>query len=244
VNGTKFLTRYNQNDGDNYGIFGDQGSGYLENTASYSRSGTTATFTYYASDGTTPAPHGLQVGDAIIVRYPSGFNNADRLDPNTSLPHGEYTGSMFVKTVGTNTFTTTVLNSGVEEGVEKAAVRLLVSKIFYLHAIDNGEHYIQMPQDLGESGSRRALTIRDKQGRNQAGLRVATANTGDWWANNSLNIGGTIDSPSSRILTGTGAQLSANPAAPNGSLFLRTDGDASTTLYVRASGVWEPLVSY
>jgi hypothetical protein len=237
VNGTKFLTRYNQNDGDNYGIFGDQGSGYLENTASYSRSGTTATFTYYASDGTTPAAHGLQVGDAVIVRYPSGFNNADRLNTNTSLPHGEYTGSMFVKTVGTNTFTTTVLDSG---GASGSGVRLLASKIFYLHAIDNGEHYIQMPQDLGRTSNRSALAIRDKQGRNQAGLRVATANEGDWWANNSLNIGGTIDSPSARILTGTNAPAAS---APNGSLYLRTGGTADTTLYVRADGNWTALTS-
>lgn len=244
VNGTKFLTRSNQNDGDNYGIFGDQGSGYLENTARYSRSGTTATFTYYASDGTTPAAHGLQVGDAVIVRYPSGFNDADRLNPNTSAPHGEYTGAMFVKTVDTNTFTTTVLNSGVEEGVQKAAVRLLVSKIFYLHAIDNGEHYIQMPQDLGRTSNRSALAIRDKQGRNQAGLRVATANEGQWWASKELSMGGTIDSPASRILHGTGDPQTAAISAPNGSLYLRTDGDASTTLYVRAGAAWKPMSSW
>jgi hypothetical protein len=238
ANGTKFLTRGNQNDGDQYGIFGDQGSGILDNTASYSRSETTATFTYYASDGTTPAAHNLQVGDEILVRYPSGFNSADRLNPNTTAGNGYFTGAMIIKSVTTNTFTTTVLDSG---GLSGTGVRLQVCKIFYLHGIDNGEHYIQMPQDLGESGSRRALTIRDKQGRYQAGLRVATANTGDWWANNSLNIGGTIDSPASRILTGTGAP---SATAPNGSIFLRTDGDASSTVYVRAGDQWRPLGAY
>jgi hypothetical protein len=238
ANGTKFLTRGNQNDGDQYGIFGDQGSGILDNTASYSRSGTTATFTYYASDGTTPAAHGLQVGDEILVRYPSGFNSADRLNPNTTAGNGYFTGAMIIKSVTNNNFTTTVLDSG---GLSGTGVRLQVCKIFYLHGIDNGEHYIQMPQDLGESGSRRALTIRDKQGRYQAGLRVATANTGDWWANNSLNIGGTIDSPSSRILTGTGAP---SATAPNGSIYLRTDGDPSSTVYVRAGDQWRPLGAY
>jgi hypothetical protein len=32
--------------------------------------------------------------------------------------------------------------------------------------------------------------------------------------------------------------------APAGSIFIRNDGDASTTLYVRASGAWKPLASY
>jgi hypothetical protein len=45
----------------------------------------------------------------------------------------------------------------------------------------------------------------------------------------------------SKIMTGAGAP---SADAPNGSVYLRTDGDASTTLYVRANGVWEPLVSY
>jgi hypothetical protein len=235
--GTKFLTRGSQNDGDKYGIYGDQGSGILENTSSYSRSGTTATFTYYASDGTTPAAHGLQAGDVVIVRYPSGFNSADRLNPNTTSGNGYYTGAMIIKSVTTNTFTTTVLDSG---GLSGSGVKLQVCKIFFLHGIDDGEHYIQMPQDLGESGSRRALTIRDKQGRYQAGLRVATANTGDWWANNSLNIGGTIDNPSARILTGTDAP---SISAPNGSIYLRTGATADTTLYVRAGDAWTPLTS-
>jgi hypothetical protein len=43
------------------------------------------------------------------------------------------------------------------------------------------------------------------------------------------------------MLSGSGAPSSD---APNGSMYLRTDGDASTTLYVRANGAWEPLASY
>lgn len=40
------------------------------------------------------------------------------------------------------------------------------------------------------------------------------------------------------ITTGTGAP---SHSAPNGSLYLRTDGTASTTLYVRAGGAWSAL---
>ena len=101
-----------------------------------------------------------------------------------------------------------------------------------------------MPQDLGRTSNRSALAIRDKQGRNQAGLRVATANEGQWWASKELSMGGTIDSPASRILHGTGDPQTAAISAPNGSLYLRTDGDASTTLYVRAGAAWKPMSSW
>lgn len=40
------------------------------------------------------------------------------------------------------------------------------------------------------------------------------------------------------ITTGTGAP---SHSAPNGSVYLRTDGTATTTLYVRASGAWSAL---
>ena len=40
------------------------------------------------------------------------------------------------------------------------------------------------------------------------------------------------------ITSGTGAP---SHSAPNGSVFLRTDGTASTTLYVRAGGAWSAL---
>lgn len=40
------------------------------------------------------------------------------------------------------------------------------------------------------------------------------------------------------ITTGTGAP---SHTAPNGSVYLRTDGTASTTLYVRAAGAWSAL---
>jgi hypothetical protein len=42
------------------------------------------------------------------------------------------------------------------------------------------------------------------------------------------------------IYSGSGAPASS-PA--NGSLYLRTDGTASTTLYIRSGSAWHPLVS-
>jgi hypothetical protein len=43
------------------------------------------------------------------------------------------------------------------------------------------------------------------------------------------------------FLSGSGAP---SASAPNGSIFLRTDGDASTTIYVRAGGSWKPMASW
>jgi hypothetical protein len=45
----------------------------------------------------------------------------------------------------------------------------------------------------------------------------------------------------SLVSTGTGAP---SATAPNGSIYLRTDGDASTTIYVRAGGSWKPMASW
>jgi hypothetical protein len=43
------------------------------------------------------------------------------------------------------------------------------------------------------------------------------------------------------VLSGSGAP---SATAPNGSIYLRTDGDASSTVYVRAGNVWRPLGAY
>jgi polygalacturonase len=43
------------------------------------------------------------------------------------------------------------------------------------------------------------------------------------------------------VLSGTGAP---SATAPNGSIYLRTDGDASSTVYVRAGDQWRPLGAY
>ena len=43
------------------------------------------------------------------------------------------------------------------------------------------------------------------------------------------------------IQSGAGAP---SAASPNGTIYIRTDGGPSTTLYVRAGGAWAPLASY
>jgi hypothetical protein len=231
VNGVRLISRTNGNDGSYLGFHGDQGSGVMNNTASYNRSGTTATVTYYAADGVTPENHGLQVGDWVIMRYPEGFNSANMLNFSTA--------AVKIQSVPTgSTFTIDVLNSG---GTSGSGVLLQVSKTYNFHAVEQGQHIIQMPMDLGESVARVGLGIRDKQNRLLSGLRVATANEGEWWTSKQFGLGGTIDAPSANILVGADAPAAS---APNGSLYLRTNGDSSTTLYVRAAGSWKPLASY
>jgi hypothetical protein len=52
---------------------------------------------------------------------------------------------------------------------------------------------------------------------------------------------GSIQLGAGQILHGTGVP---STAAPTGSIFIRSDGDHSTTIYVRASGSWKPLAAY
>ena len=60
------------------------------------------------------------------------------------------------------------------------------------------------------------------------------ATTGDVGTTAGIELG----SGGPTITTGTGAP---SHTAPNGSVYLRTDGTASTTLYVRAAGAWSAL---
>jgi hypothetical protein len=224
-------------------------SGVMPNWFGFTRSGTTATITYFADDETTPIAHGLDVGDYIqAVTYKEivgsgGLMVPSPLDPTTTYlsPVNAYsTGALRVKTVlSSSQIEVDVSNSGSTGG----KVRLMAIKLIDFHVVSSNETRFQAPSKLGEASTRRMFSYYDKQRNLLSGLRVATEGQGDWWSSNSLNIGGTIDSPASRILTGTGAP-DVSLTAPNGSIYLRTDGDASTTLYVRANDVWEPLVSY
>jgi hypothetical protein len=243
-------TRNSQNDTTWCGITVDQGStnnnpenissGARSGFATFTRSGTAVTMSYNN--------HGFVVGDYVEITLSSNIVPLDVVanfipldnDGTTHFPTRVY---RVMSAPNNNSFTISVSDNAATPTTGTA--KLVALQYIVLHDIKDGVHRIQMPSELGSTASNRnALVVMDKFRRNIAGLRVASSQQGDWWSSNSLNIGGTIDSPASRILTGTGAQLSANPTAPNGSLFLRTDGDASTTLYVRASGVWEPLVSY
>jgi hypothetical protein len=208
----------------------DSGLAYPE--ATYIRTGTSLEFTIQN--------HKLQKGDYVFVRSPNGltFPSTDTI----GLHNAYFNSVVKVQTIiDADKFTVQCDDIGPASG----STFIFPQRYSEIHAIRNNEHRFQMPHILGSpSNNRVAFGFYDKFRRLVSGIRVAAENVGDFWSSNSLNIGGTIDSPASRILTGTGAQLSANPEAPNGSIFLRTDGDASTTLYVRASGVWEPLVSY
>jgi hypothetical protein len=55
--------------------------------------------------------------------------------------------------------------------------------------------------------------------------------------------GGDIQLGSGKIIYGTGTPQGV-VTAPTGSIFIRSDGDHSTTIYVRASGSWKPLAAY
>jgi hypothetical protein len=57
-------------------------------------------------------------------------------------------------------------------------------------------------------------------------------------SNAATTAGIELGSSGPTITTGTGAP---SHSAPNGSIYLRTDGTATTTLYVRAGGAWTAL---
>jgi hypothetical protein len=52
---------------------------------------------------------------------------------------------------------------------------------------------------------------------------------------------GNIQLGAGQIINGTGVP---SATAPTGSIYIRSDGDHSTTVYVRASGSWKPLAAY
>ena len=173
-------------------------------------------------------------GTAKIV---GGLRAASQTTSSAYLQTGGFAGRLRVLTTTDTTFTVEVANFGVTAGT----CTVTVFAKSYFHGLENNNHIFEVSGPLGnENDLYKAFTIYDSHKRHLAGLRVSTANTGDWWANNSLNIGGTIDSPSARILTGTNAPAAS---APNGSLYLRTGGTADTTLYVRADGNWTALTS-
>jgi hypothetical protein len=196
-----------------------------------------------AGTGVADEIHGICVGDFVYLTNftnTTGSGGLSRLFIPTSsyLQKGGFAGLFRVLTVTDTTFTIEVADSGVTA----ATCDVTIYARTYFHGVEGNNHIFEMTGPLGNDDDlHKAFTIYDSHKRHLAGLRVATANTGDWWANNSLNIGGTIDSPSSRILTGTGAPTTS---APNGSIYLRTDGDASSTVYVRAGDQWRPLGAY
>jgi hypothetical protein len=187
--------------------------------------------------------HGICAGDFVYLQNftnvtgSGGLSAAPQTTSSGYLQTRAFAGLFRVLTATDTTFTVEAADSGPTA----ATCEVTTFARSYFHGMENNNHIFEMGGPLGNgSDLYKAFTIYDSHKRHLAGLRVATANTGDWWANNSLNIGGTIDSPSARILTGTDAPAAD---APNGSIYLRTGGTADTTLYVRAGGAWTALTS-
>jgi hypothetical protein len=119
-------------------------------------------------------------------------------------------------------------------------------QVTWFHDLKAGEHRLQTPTMRG-AGERqfRVLGMYDKLGAVQAGIRGWSDNQWNFWASRGYDIGGTWKdetyTPLASIIAGPNAPTST---APNGSMYLRTNGDASTTLYVRAGDAWKPLAAY
>jgi hypothetical protein len=72
-------------------------------------------------------------------------------------------------------------------------------------------------------------------------LNLSTVAELNWGSDTSYATNQSIAISSSKIYSGTGAP---SALAPNGSIYLRTDGDPSSTVYVRAGDQWRPLGAY
>jgi len=212
------------------GIMGDAGTFTWYNVP-FTISGTTMEFEV--------VNHGLVVGDYVRPFNLANLSPFITFDSN-SQGDPAYSNSVFKvqSIVNADKFTITVTG-----GPSSGTVLLYGMKFWYFHQILGGAHVFQMPNQLSASGTDRSLfKLISRNSRTQlAGLNVPALDTGEWWAKDQLTIGGTCSAPAVRLATGTGAPTSN---LPDGSLYLRTDGDASTTLYARAAGAWKPLASY
>jgi len=225
------------------GIMMDKGTLKRLNPATFTRSGTVATFQYRNFDNTADEAHNLDVGDWIQIyeytaRYPAGSSLSLLSGSSNGLSLGLQ--SYRVVTVPTSsTFTLEVADSGATSGT----LYFRSYKIARFHTIENNCHRFDLPAPRGDNSNadRRAYCVFDSENNMLVGLSSSQINEGKWWTKDELAIGGTMGSPASRILTGTGAP---SATAPNGSIYLRTDGDASSTVYVRAGNVWRPLGAY
>jgi hypothetical protein len=208
-------------------------SGMSTGSVAWTRSGTVVTFTM--------ADHNLQVGDYVWPRenvfdsFPLTFPALDSDGYINVLDQKCFR----VKTVvNASTFTAQCSDTGPTSG----SARLAPQRYAEFHTMWHNEHRFQMPHVLGSPNNNRiAFGFYDKKGNLIAGARVPAEKQTTLWSSHQVAVGGSIQSPAATLLSGTGAP---SHAAPNGSLYLRTDGDSSTTLYVRAGSSWSPLASY
>ena len=83
-------------------------------------------------------------------------------------------------------------------------------------------------EDFGSTDSNQFLI------RAQNGVGINTNNPGP----NALSVNGPVQIGTIQVLTGPGVP---EIAAPNGSIYLRTDGIESETLYIRSQDLWLPV---
>jgi hypothetical protein len=224
------------------GIMMDKGTLKRLNPATFTRSGTVATFQYKNFDNTGNEDHNLDVGDWIqiyeyTVRDPAGTSLSLLSGSSNGIAQTQVYRVVSVPT--SSTFTLEVADSGATSGT----LYFRSYKIARFHTIENNCHRFDLPAPRGDNSNadRRAYCVFDSENNMLVGLSSSQINEGKWWTKDELAIGGTMGSPASRILTGTGAP---SATAPNGSIYLRTDGDPSSTVYVRAGDQWRPLGAY
>jgi hypothetical protein len=217
----------NNGDAANGGIYADQ-KNEIAYECPFSRTGTTVTLTV--------TNHGLSVGDYVQLLNYQGLSPFFSFTNDFGVTN-YFSGTYKVLTrPDADTLTVQVNNSGPTTGM----VHVALLKYWYFHAIKRGAHLFQMPHPTVQDPSKMMFSLLAKDQTALAGLVVPLENTGQWWAKNELIIGGTTQSPAIRVMHGTGAP---SASAPNGSLYLRTDGTGDTTLYVRAAGAWAALTT-
>lgn len=213
-------------------------SGRMPNRANFSRSGGTATLTYRNAANNADASHGLRVGDQVVLLNYTFTGGTGGLSYNGNTADGTYANVFTVKSTPTpQTLTINVANSGATSG----SCNLLSVQYIEFHSIRADEHRIQLPNFIGNpSLNHRAFSVLDRKKSVLASLLVPVEDEPVWWVKNGFAVGGTPSSVSARVFAGADAPTQT---APDGSIYLRTNGTADTTIYVRAAGAWTAIAS-
>ena len=191
---------------------------------SFSRTGTTLTLNL--------DNHKLEPGDFVYLKNANNVSPWLSYNVTTSGDPSFYQGTSMVQSVTDNTFNITVNDSGPSSGVAHVGK----FKLFYFHIVRNGSHKIQMT-NTSVTNNNLAFQLLSHKKQELAGLLVSNSNA-HWWIKDQLRLGGSAQAPAASISSGSGAP---SQSAPDGSMYMRTDGGDSTTLYVRTGGVWKAV---